>query len=287
MLRFGSYILGFLILALLTGCQTNKKEKAEKASKEEVTLSDKRIINDDFQKILDSADVIGSILVYNPQKKEFYSNDFEWAELGRLPASTFKIANTIIGLETGVIEGKDKIFKWGGESRALEVWEQDLILKEAFQRSCVPCYQEVARGIGPDRMNKYLNKLEYGDIEVDSANIDMFWLVGDSKISPFQQIDFLQRLYRKELPISSATYEIIKEILILEKSDEYCLSAKTGWAIREGQNNGWFVGYLEKEKDLHYFATNIIPNEAFNMDMFPVIRQQITMKALKKMGIIE
>ncbi len=137
-----------LITIILFSC--SKKEKSNTYKKEIATKN--QIISTTFQSIIDSAQVTGSILIYNPQKEVYYSNDFEWADIGRLPASTFKIANSIIALESGIIENDSIVFKWDGQERALKNWEQDLILKDAFQFSCVPCYQEIARKIGSKRI---------------------------------------------------------------------------------------------------------------------------------------
>ncbi|MEL6944241.1 MAG: class D beta-lactamase [Bacteroidota bacterium] len=240
-----------------------------------------------FQQILDSAQVKGAILLYDAKNDIYHSNDFDWVKQGKLPASTFKIANSIIALETGVVENDSTLFAWDGEPRGMRVWEQDLILGEAFHRSCVPCYQEVARKIGAERMNDHLQKMEYGEIVVDSSNIDLFWLQGDSRISPMQQIDFLQRFYEEKLPISERTTGIMKKMIVMEHSDDYKLSGKTGWSIRDGHNNGWFVGYLEKGERLYFFATNVDPQEEFNMDFFPRIRREITLKAFEVMGILD
>lgn len=195
--------------------------------------SSKEIFEPKFQSILDSAHLKGSILIHDFNKNKYYSNDFNWAREGHLPASTFKIANSIIGLEIGIIENDQKVFEWDGEERMFESWEQDLILKDAFHFSCVPCYQELAREIGSSRMNLYLEKLDYGNIDVDSTNIDLFWLAGESTISQFQQLDFLERFYSKDLPISVHTYDIMKTIMIIEDVD-YKLSGKTGWSIMDG-----------------------------------------------------
>jgi beta-lactamase class D len=234
-----------------------------------------------FQVILDSANVTGSILVFDPSKRVFYSNDFAWCETGHLPASTFKIPNSIIALETGVMESDSTVIKWDGEKRKRGEWERDLSLRDAFHVSCVPCYQEIARKIGVERMKEYLEKLDYGRMIVDSASIDVFWLEGDSKVSQFEQIDFLQRFYSSRLPISEKTGNIMKRLMVIEESDTFKLSGKTGWSIRNGNNNGWFVGYVEKGEKLLFFATNINPNVEFNMDLFPVIRKEITRKALE------
>ncbi len=246
------------------------------------------IIKPEFQAILDSANVNGAILIYDLQENMYYSNDFEWAEKGQLPASTFKIPNSIIALETGVVESDSTLFKWNGEPRAYKTWEQNLILKDAFQLSCVPCYQEIARKIGATRMIEYVTVFNYGSIQIDSASIDNFWLAGDSKINQLQQISFLKQFYQSELPISKRTERIMKKIIILEENSDFKLSGKTGWSNNNEINNGWFVGFIEAgNNEVYFFATNIEPKEGFNLDLFPVIRKEVTYKALKEMDIMK
>ena len=265
-----------LILIFITSC-TNSKTRSEKQEEQ------KEITRSEFQIILDSASVNGSILVYDLNENKYYSNDYEWSKTGRLPASTFKITNSIIGLETKVIENDSTIFKWNGEPRSYKSWEQDLSLKNAFHYSCVPCYQEVARAIGVKRMNDYLSSLEYGNMQVDSTNIDVFWLEGESEISQFEQIDFLKRFYRNELPISERTETIMKRMMVIAENEEHKLSGKTGWSVRNGNNNGWFVGYLETQSNTYFFATNIEPKENFDMDKFPSARKEVTFRALDEL----
>lgn len=271
------------ILILFTSC-LEKKISSEKNKEQDTEL---KTLVPEFQKIIDSANVKGAILIYDFKGDKYYSNNFEWAQKGHLPASTFKIANSIIALETKVVESDSTLFEWNGEQRRLSIWEQDLTFKNAFHFSCVPCYQEVARNIGAKDINKYLDKLEYGNIKVDSTNIDMFWLEGESQISQFQQIDFLKRFYQSKLPISERTEIIMKRMLFIEENDEYRLSGKTGWSIRNGNNNGWFVGYLESENIVYFFATNIEPKEQFDMNLFPEIRKDLTYMALEQMNIIK
>ena len=121
-----------LIVNLNANCQTKK-------------LNSKEIIKTEFGNILDSLKVKGSILIYDVKNKIYYSNDFSWAKTGIIPASTFKIPNSIIALETGIIKSDTTVFKWNGEKRRFKKWEEDLTFKKAFQVSCVPCYQEIAR----------------------------------------------------------------------------------------------------------------------------------------------
>ena len=201
-----------LLITLIYSC-----DKATIKDKKN-TIIKNEILKPSFQKIIDSSNVNGAVLIYDLKKNTFYSNNFNWAKVGRLPASTFKIANSIIALETKVVDNDSTLFIWNVEKRAYKFWEQDLILKDAFKYSCVPCYQEVARKIGVKRMNEYLKKLDYKDMEFTHSNLDLFWIEGNSKITQFQQIDFLKRFLKSELKISKRTEDVMKRILFIEKN---------------------------------------------------------------------
>ena len=272
-----------VFLILFISCKENKGT----TTINEEQSANKNIIKPEFQSIIDSSDVKGSILIYDLNKDIYYSNDFEWSNKGNLPASTFKIANSIIGLETGVIENDSVIFKWDGGKKWLKNWEQDLILRDAFQFSCVHCYQEVARKVGSKRMNDYVSKLNYGNLEIDSTNIDKFWLEGESRISQMQQIDFLKRLYNFELPISKRTESIMRNIMLIEETDQYKLSGKSGLSNNNGEYNGWFVGFVEFKNNTYLFATNLEPKKEFDFDSFIKKRLDLTLLGLRKLNVLK
>jgi beta-lactamase class D len=243
----------FTLLSILFSCsQSVQKPKTDKNDTQRT-----EVVRPDFQQILDSAIVVGSILVFDLHANTAYSNDFNRCDIGYLPASTFKIPNSIIALETDVVEDDSTLFEWKGEKRRLQVWEQDLIFMDAFQYSCVPCYQEIARKIGVERMKEYLTKLNYGNMVFDSTTIDLFWLEGESTITMNQQLEFICRFYNSELPISEKTHEIMERLLLIESNDSWTFSGKTGWSVRNGNNVGWFVGYLEKGNKVYFVVTNI------------------------------
>lgn len=244
-------------------------------------------IRQDFGSILDSLDVTGTLLIFDQNSNTWYSNDYNRSNQGFLPASTFKIPNSLIGLETGVVDYDTTIFRWDGKKRRLKTWEKDMKLQEAFHASCVPCYQEIARRTGVERMRVFLDTLNYGNMVFDTTTIDLFWLEGNSKISAVQQIEFLKRFYNEQLPVSEKTYATMKKMMIIEENNRYSLSGKTGWAIRNNNNYGWFVGYIEKNNNVYYFATSIEPRESFNMILFPKIRNEITMTAMKRIVSLE
>jgi len=120
-------------------------------------------------------------------------------------------------------------------------------------------------------------------MKVNSNNIDKFWLEGDSKINQFQQIEFIKRFFKSELEISKRTEDIMKKIFFIEKYGKYNLNGKTGLSIRNGNYNGWFVGYIESKDNNYFFATNIEPKSTLNKKLFPKLRKKITIEALNTM----
>ena len=240
-------------------------------------------IENNFQSILDTAGVIGSILIL--QHHSYFTNDSIWANQGQLPASTFKIPNSIIAMELGVMKDESSIIEWDGKPRYFKEWEADLSFKEAFHFSCVPCYQEIARNIGAKNMNSYLEEFNYGNIDCDTGNLDQFWLEGTSIISQFEQIDFLKAFNEHGLPISDSTYTKMSNLMIIEQNELYTLRGKTGWSRINNKDNLWFVGYVETDAKTYYFATNIEPGENTDLNQLRSLRKEVTYKALRSLGV--
>lgn len=276
--------ISILLVLLIIACQPKKGPIGEEIDVVKDVVS-YRVVRTDFQAILDSAIVSGVILIQDLNSDSIFSNNFSIAKKGKLPASTFKVPNSIIALELGIVEDDSTILPWNGEKRRMKIWEQDLTFKQAFHYSCVPCYQEIARKIGVDSMKAYLDKFEYSIVDIDSSNIEAFWLEGETKVNALTQVSFMKDFYEKKLPISSNTYDVMKELMVIEESNDYTLSGKTGWAIREGNNIGWFIGHV-KTSDMEYvFATNIEPRKGFDMNVFPAIRKEVIYKSLDLMGV--
>jgi len=177
----------------------------------------------------------------------------------QLPASTFKIPNSLIALETGVVADPDKdVFKWDGVTRSIEPWNRDHTLRSAIAASVVPVYQEIARRIGAERMQKYVDLFDYGNRDI-GGGIDQFWLTGNLRIDPIQQIDFVDRLRRGVLPVSKRSQELVRDILPVTKVGNAVIRAKSGLLGAEiGKPSlGWLVGWAEKGSDQTVFAMNM------------------------------
>ncbi|MEO6846379.1 MAG: penicillin-binding transpeptidase domain-containing protein [Chthoniobacterales bacterium] len=179
------------------------------------------------------------------------------------PCSTFKIWNTAIGLETGIITDPDAPFwKWDGKKYWLDAWDHDQTVRSAFTLSCVPAYQSLARKIGAKRMAEYLHKISYGNEDI-SSGVDVFWLPTPGRkpvlISPMAQAKLIARLLQGELPFSAHTQAVLKDIMKAKETGRGILYGKTGTGTDEsGKSNiCWYVGYVESGGKTYPFACMI------------------------------
>lgn len=131
-------------------------------------------------------------------------------------------------------------------------------------------------------MSKYLADFQYGNQDI-SSGVDNFWLNGSIKISAKEQVEFLQRLYQAQLPVSPDALKSLKDIMLIEATENYKLYAKTGaGTIAKGKALGWFVGFVENDKGVHYFALNI-DGDSFQQVIktrIDVARQQLSLLGL-------
>ena len=190
----------------------------------------------------------GTFVAYKVDDYLIIASDKVRSGEGKLPASTFKIPNSLIALETGVVQDPDKdVFKWDGVKRDIEAWNKDHTLRPRSPVSAVPVYQEIARRIGQERMQKYVDLFEYGNRDI-GGGIDQFWLTGNLRIDPVQQIDFVDRLRRGVLPVSKRAQELVRDILPVTKVGDATIRSKSGLLGAEiGKPSlGWLVGWAEK-----------------------------------------
>jgi beta-lactamase class D len=216
-------------------------------------------IRNDLAKRFTDAGTAGTFVGYKTDDYLIIASDKDRSGQAFLPASTFKIPNSLIALETGVVGDPDKdVFKWDGVKRSIEAWNQDHTLRSAIAASAVPVYQEIARRIGTDRMQKYVDLLEYGNRNI-GGGIDQFWLTGELRIDPIQQIDFVDRLRRGVLPVAKRSQDLVCDILPITKAGEATIRAKSGLLGAElGKPSlGWLVGWAEKGSAQTVFALNI------------------------------
>ena len=236
--------------------------------------------------------VNGCFGLYNNATNQFtFYNKKRFTDSSYLPASTFKIVNSLIGLQTGVISSDSMVIKWDGVQRKFADWNKDLTMYEAFRVSAVPYYQEVARRIGKNNMEYWLDTVNYGAGPKDTAfviktAIDTFWLDNTLKITPDEELGLVKMLYFNQLPFFKTYQEKVKKAMLFENETTYRLAYKTGWGKNEkGSHLAWIVGWVEENSHPYFFVLNFESPDA-NADI-PTIRMKILKGILKQLGFFE
>ena len=197
------------------------------------------------------------------------------------PCSTFKIVNSLIALDSGVLKVKDSTMKWDGKKREIETHNKDQDLQSAMTNSVVWYFQRVAEKIGKERMEQYLHKLNYGN-EDSSSGLTTFWLGNDGslRVSPDEQVDFLTRLFEDKLPVSKQSMSDVRQLIKLKAEANNTLFGKTGTGPKA--QFGWFVGAVRHGDKTYVFATNVRATE----NAYGRQARKITESILTKMGLL-
>jgi beta-lactamase class D len=233
----------------------------------------------DFKNYFDEFGVKGSFIMYDMTGDKYVMYDSARCNTRFTPASTFKIPNSIIGLETGVIADENFVIPWDS-TKSRETCDHDLTLKDAIKYSCVWYYKELASA---EKMQSMLNNFNYGNKDI-SNGVDKFWLEGSLKISQVEQIEFLKKLYKYELPVSKRSIDILKNIIELDSNSTYIMRGKTGWGFQDNKDIGWLVGWVEKNGNAFFYAINIETDK--ENPKFGEARRKITESIMKELGVL-
>ena len=231
-----------------------------------------------------SAGVKGTFVLYDVTAQTYRGHDQARAERRFVPASTFKIPNTLIGLSVGAVASVDEVLPYKGPPQPLiqaQAWAKDMGLREAIALSNVPIYQELARRIGLERMRENVARMDYGNKEIGTT-VDNFWLIGPLKISAVEQTQFLAKLTQDALPFPPTFQQSVREIVLLEQGANWKLYGKTGWENAPGQGVGWWVGWVQKDDHVYAFALNMDMQTAADASK----RVELGKASLQALGIL-
>lgn len=223
----------------------------------------------------------GTFILFDEQNDEYTVYNEEQSKKRIPPCSSFKIYNSLIGLETGVLKDENSVFKWDGTIYPLASWDKDNTLASAISNSVIWYYKELASRVGKDRMQRYVNKIPYGNCDISGGAT--FWQVSSLKISAQEQIELLKRLYNDQLPFSQRNMIIVRRIITLSSKDGIVLSGKSGSGFNDGKDViGWFVGCVENDGKRYIFATNVEADDKAN----GMKAKAITLEILKDKGLL-
>ncbi|PWT96984.1 MAG: class D beta-lactamase [Bacteroidetes bacterium] len=238
-----------------------------------------------LKNFFDDNKVDGCFAMFDNVRAEFTIYNIQRDTARFLPASTFKIMNSLIAMQTGRVVDDSTVIKWDGITRKNANWNQDLTVGQAFKFSSVPHFQEIARRIGRDTMQMWLDSVKYGNMKI-GTHIDSFWLDNSLKISPDEQLGLMKKLYFDQLPFQKRVMQVVRNMMIQEDNANYRLSYKTGWGFNEqGHSIGWMVGWIEESRHPYFFVLNI---ETPDTDADIVsIRKNILTGILTQMGFFK
>ena len=263
----------YVCAVLVAGCSVNNTEEDESLGK----YFSQRQLQGTYA-MFDNG--TGKFTVYNMQR---------YRDSAYLPASTFKIVNSLIGLETGRVKDSAAVIPWDGITRKIAEWNRDLKMFEAFAVSAVPWYQELARRIGQDTMQHWLDTLGYGGLKGKVSiknNLDTFWLDNSIKVSADEQLGLVKKLYFGQLPFQPRSQRMVKNMMLREDNSNYKLSYKSGWGFTEkGHSLGWLIGWIEENRHPYFFVLQVESPDP-NYDMTDA-RLQLLKDILKQHGFME
>ncbi|MFB2121319.1 penicillin-binding transpeptidase domain-containing protein [Parapedobacter sp. 2B3] len=243
----------------------------------------------DLQKPFRDYGFEGSITVFDYKQRKWITSDSTDSQLETVPASTFKIPNLLIALEAGVIGSEMDTVGWiGSIDTTLYGYRpstyRHMTVRHAFEVSAGWVFMELAKKVGRQRYEQVLRDIGYGNASVsDGAD---FWNFGPLKVSPRDQVEMLVNVYEGKLPFSNRNLDILKDVMVTERTDEYTIRSKTGWGVQDSKDIGWWVGYLQQKDNVYFFATRITKVKGTPRADFMKCRLEITKAVLRQLGAL-
>lgn len=238
---------------------------------------DRNIIDrPDWGKFFQEKQLDGTFVLKKIDSEEISVFNALRADTGFIPASTFKIFNSLVALQEGVAENVNTVIKWDGKDRGWDKWNRDLDMKEAFKYSAVWYYQELARRVGREKMENHLELACYGNMKTGEI-IDEFWLRGEIRISAFEQIQIIESLVGLNLHFDKEIQRKVKKMMLVDSTGTYKLFVKTGWGVSGPKDIGWYVGFVESGGETYIFALNISFTDSKSAEFRKTIAYEILM----------
>lgn len=186
------------------------------------------------------------------------------------PASTFNIVVALMGYDSGILRDQHAPvlpFK-DGYPAYIPSWRAASDPAGWLQNSVLWYAQQVTRQLGAERVQHYVQRFGYGnqDLAGDPGRdngLTQSWVGSSLRISPLEQVAFLRKVARRELPLSAHAYAMTESIMPQRTlADGWQVHGKTGTAsalLPDGSEDGtrqygWYVGWARKGERTVVFA---------------------------------
>ena len=243
-----------LAAALAVGCGVPAQPAQAPPDSARADVARADVARPDWSDAFAARGAVGTFVLYDPARALWQRHAPERAATRTLPASTFKVYNALVALETGAVGDPDSLFAWDGTERFLDSWNEDQSLRQGLERSTVWLYQRVAEAVGPERYRRAFAAEPYGNGAPRlrggrlGADVRTFWLDGALQVSPDEQVAFLDRLRRGDPGFSDDVEATVRGMMpVLVDTAGVRVLGKTGWGERDGAPDvGWLVGWVER-----------------------------------------
>jgi beta-lactamase class D len=204
--------------------------------------------DESLKQYFDSAGVAGTFGMFDNGQGHFTIYNLKrFRDSAYLPAATFDILQSLIGIQTGVMKDDSTVVA-------------GLTLRQAFQAggdSNRIIFKELAARIGRDTLKKWIDSMSYGNKDISSA-VDTFWLDNHLTITSDEQLGMVKKLYFEQLPFHARPQKLVREMMLREGNSNYQLSYKTAVGVRkDGHAFAWIVGWVEENKHPYFFVLNV------------------------------
>lgn len=186
------------------------------------------------------------------------------------PASTFKIAISLMGYDSGFLkdEHRPKLPFREGYVDWRANWREATDPTKWMKDSVVWYSQQVTRSLGKERFAAYTSKFKYGNADVsgDAENdgLTLSWIGSSLRISPLEQLSFLTRVVNRKLGVSAQAYDMTDKLTQFgQLPGGWNINGKTGAA----SGFGWYVGWASKGPRTFVFARLIQKDETQAQDV--------------------
>lgn len=192
------------------------------------------------------------------------------------PASTFKAVISLMGFDAGVLASPtapELPFHTGYADWQPE-WRQHIGPTKWMQLSVVWYSQQITQRLGAERFRAYVEAFDYGNRDVSGDpgmdnGLTRAWLSSSLQISPTEQVDFLRRMLRDQLPVKPDAVSYTAVIMDQGFKGDWHVFGKTGTgmprddkgALIRSQAFGWYIGWAELGERRVIFA-RLIQDEA-------------------------
>jgi beta-lactamase class D len=197
------------------------------------------------------------------------------------PCSSFKIAAAVMAFEKNILKDDHQVIKWDGIHHDREELNQDQTPYTWMSDSVLWVTAWITPQLGLPTIQKFLSDFSYGNQDF-SGSLTRTWVMSTLKISAEEQLTFISKLWKAQLPVSKRAIELTKKIIFIKKIGANTeLYGKTGTGCvlgtdcdkKPGRMLGWFVGVLKNGKHEYAFAANATDKDSEKAVAGPRLRE--------------